>query len=293
MIDYTVAGYSAALFDVAGWARIEGFEPVIIITPNGSKEICDFLMDVWGGTVGDEGYVLSGQWTWSLRGFEDVRYFIEHTHEYTLQNRVMMDILLSWEAYNLAVPRNKAAAAAANFQLARNHIVANPQPMTFDIETMGLDPEEKNLLSCSFQWGDEEGGIYSIDIQSSGSEKQALIDIRDYIETAPWLIGFNSIRFDLPYINRRLAKYDERPVFIGLHVDVSPLYDALRGRSKRTSLIKCVEEMGLADDDAYKTPIDWDKWNAANAGDKAGMAYVLEHSVYDVILTKRLYNVTI
>lgn len=283
--------YAAALFDFESSLVYNEPGPELKIFPDGGDIVYRMLIDNWDGERHQvDGNTVIDVDFWTLQGWGPVNEFLNDIMPYTLDGRKYITIHRSYYDYELKYGSNDGARNAANWQINANRPWAGLQPVIFDIETMGLDPNEYAFLSCSFQKGDDEENIHSVDVQSSGSEEQALIDVRDYLEAAPITLGFNSLRFDINYINTRLARYNERPMMLGRHIDVSNVYDEMIGRKKRTSLSKAVEEMALADNDAHKTPIDWPKWKAAYSGDKRGMAYVLEHAKYDVILTKRLYN---
>lgn len=164
-------------------------------------------------------------------------------------------------------------------------------PLSFDIETMGFKAKILPMLSCSFQWGDDEAGQFNLDKMSTPDSDELLaLEIRDVLESAPLLLGWNSNRFDLHYINTRLSFHGHRPVVALASISVDVVYDKMLGRRTRTSLINAANEMGVTDEKIHKTPIDWEKWHAANEGDQAGMDYVVEHGAMDTILTKRIYN---
>lgn len=293
MIDSEFASYSAALFDFNSGVEIGRDSITLRLYPDNGNEVFERLMTYWGGRVVSRNNMSTLDIKiWELSGWDVVYEFLYDIGAYVIDGWRTYDILINYKKWVSTYGFDLGAMHACNWQIAANRPHSTLEVVTFDIETMGLKADEYSFLSCSFQKGNDEQNIHQIDIQSSGSEEQALIDTREYLEAAPWTLGFNSLRFDVPYINTRLAKYDERPLFLGCHVDASVLYDQWKQRPKRTSLVKAVDEQGLADNNAHKTPIDWDKWRAAYNGDKAGMAYVLEHAKFDVILTKRLYDVT-
>lgn len=284
--------YAAGLFD--GEGTIDMKDRVRMAVKMTDREPIEALVDILGGHFYQWKNTKSGRPTyeWRAAGWEGTMDTIFSIRNYVVGKRRQLDVVGNYYEYRDQYGVIEEAKQAAAFQLRELRRV-NMQPVTFDIETMGLDSKTLPMLSCHFQIGDDEQGVWSeTKVQRPQSDEQLALAIRETLEGYPYSIGFNSIRFDIPWINERLSIYGHRAMFLGSHDDVSPMYDKMMGRNKRTSLKNAVDEQGLADDEKHKTPIDWVKWNAANAGDQIAQDYVNEHGNNDVVLTKRLYNVT-
>jgi uncharacterized protein YprB with RNaseH-like and TPR domain len=117
------------------------------------------------------------------------------------------------------------------------------------------------------------------------------VAVRDEVESADILVGWNSILFDVPLLNARLAAAGERPCKIGekhsiMHVDL--MYYAggqsmkIGGRS-----LNFVSKFFKVEDS--KTDLDGDTWQLAAAGDEPAMDSVVEHCEADILVTRDVW----
>lgn len=288
----TDAGYLAGVFDVLGEVGVAP-RPYIAIRSL-RREVIENVSDAlyskfnWTEATVDA----PAAYEWRSKNWSDITEIVDYIKDSGVSTRWReLDLMVAYWRYQEKhgdIERVQHAATTQLRRLREYPIV----PMTFDLETMGLKADEFTMLSSSYQWGDNETHAFSHTKRGS-NDKDLAIEVREMLETAPYTIGWNSGRFDIPYLNTRLAKYDLRPAFIGSHDSADILFDKKHGNKKRTSLVNAVEQLGVADDDIHKTPIDWEKWKAANRGDTASMDYVVLHGENDIKLTKRVYNVTI
>lgn len=296
MLDVTDYAYGAGVLDGEGTVYI-GKNGGINIEVEMSEDNAVYRMSqVFGGKVSQLNRVYdSGRtaYRWRIHG-ENALEAASLMLPYSTTKKRQLEVLTTF-ARNYPADSNKEHRAEAK-NVARLQLQAlkepEPQVITLDIETMGLDWTTKRMLSCTFQSDDLEAFVWT-EFKTGpydDGEQGMLVKTRDILESAAWTMGFNSLRFDIPYINYRLSLYEERPMFLGSHVDVSETYKKLTGRSKRTSLYDMSNELGTADEEVHKTPIDWDIWNAADAGDPGALRYVVNHADMDVILTKRGYE---
>lgn len=164
----------------------------------------------------------------------------------------------------------------------------------FDIETTDLGANFGRLLACSFIDHPFDGKVetYRRDYKKWAGKKltddsKLAVAIRDRLEAADIIVGWNSIMFDVPFINARLMHAGERPLRVGKtnathHLDI--MYYAggqhMRIGSRRLDVVtKFFNVPNL------KTPLTAEVWAEASVGDKAAMNDVVEHCEADVRAT--------
>lgn len=286
MVLATDAAYAAGLFDGEGTIAIS--PRVRMAVKMTDKGPVDSLHDILGGHVYQWQDTNKGRPTyeWRAAGWDGTLEAIDAILEFSKGKRRQLEVVNNYASYKEVYGYDKEVREIASRQLLALRLPV-PRPITFDIETMGLDSVTLPLLSCSFLEGDFEQDVFHTDNQS---ELDKLHNIRDTLESAPYTIGYCSKRFDIPYINTRLAMYEERPPFLGCHEDAQLIFDSKFNNKKRTSLLNAAAQLGVSDEETHKTPIDWTKWTLAISGDQEAYDYVIEHAKMDVILTKRVYN---
>jgi uncharacterized protein YprB with RNaseH-like and TPR domain len=281
--------YAAGIFD--GEGTIDLKDSVRMAVKMTDREPVDAMRDILGGHFYQWQDTKTGRpvYEWRAAGWTGVIESIEYIFPYSRGKRKQLDVVANFYSYKERFGLLQGAKEAASFQL-RGLRVPAPLPITFDVETMGFEADTLPLLTCAMLEGGNETGVWTPYKMTPASDKDLAVTIRETLEAAPYTIGWCSDRFDINYINTRLAFHGERPMFLGCHIDAQLLFDITFGNKKRTSLENAARQLGVTDEDAHKTPIDWVKWNAANAGDEDGMQYVIEHGANDVILTKRVYD---
>jgi uncharacterized protein YprB with RNaseH-like and TPR domain len=112
------------------------------------------------------------------------------------------------------------------------------------------------------------------------------VAIRDELEAYDMIVGHNIRMFDIPFLNARLAKADERP--LRRHFILDTLYyvgyQQMRIGSKKLDNVQKFFSLG-----EEKTPITWEDWQLAAQGDKRAMDRVVTHNIQDVKVLKELY----
>lgn len=281
--------YAAGIFD--GEGTIDLKDRVRMAVKMTDIEPVRAMQDILGGHFYQWKDTDTGRpvYEWRAAGWTGVVESIEYIIEYSRGKRRQLEVVANFAAYKERFGLLPGAKEAASCQL-RGLREPAAKPITFDCETMGFDSGTLPLLSCAIQWGDDELGTYSLFKVDPASDRELAVKVRDALELAPYTIGFASSRFDINFINGRLAFYGERPMFIGSHDDASVIFDYTFNKKKKTSLHDAALQLGVIDERVHKTPIDWVKWNAANAGDSEAMDYVTDHGNKDVKLTKRVYN---
>lgn len=159
----------------------------------------------------------------------------------------------------------------------------------WDLETTGLTAIMGRILTCAFVGLTDDPVVYRTDVKPwKGRNKiddgPLAVAIRDYLEEYDLIVGHNIRLFDIPLLNARLAKADERPLRTHFVMDTMWAARQMRiGSSKLDNLQKFFELTEA------KTPIKWETWQLASQGDKAALDEVIEHNIQDVLVTRDLY----
>lgn len=118
-------------------------------------------------------------------------------------------------------------------------------------------------------------------------DSKLVIAIRDTLEKANLIVGWNSKMFDVPFLNARLAKAGERPLNVQLHLD---LMWYAGGSSMRIGSKKLDNVARYFNMENQKTPITWEDWQRAGAGDKEAMNQVVAHCEADILVLREAYG---
>lgn len=168
----------------------------------------------------------------------------------------------------------------------------------FDIETSNLNADY-GIILCGviydittdkmniIRWDKTEAykkGIYHED-------REVVVKIRDELEKYDIIIGYNSTKFDIPFLRTRLLKYRERLLESVRHID---LYWIARYRLKlHDNKLDTIAK--FAKTEHQKTEVDGDKWIEAlvYAGTKKGikaMDYIVEHCILDCRVLAQVFG---
>lgn len=108
------------------------------------------------------------------------------------------------------------------------------QVVFFDIETTGFSGQSAflYLIGCIF-YKENKWQLRQWFLDDFGSEKEMLLSFFDFISAYTWLIHFNGSTFDIPFIEKRLARYKLAKSFsffesLDLYKELKP-YKALLG----------------------------------------------------------------
>lgn len=274
--------YAAGLFDGEGTVAM----PARLAVKMTTKGPIEHLYNTFEGHFYEWGPTRTGRpvYEWRVNGPEVVP-VAEALRDYALTKKRELDILLSYYKYREQHPETPQVKLLAHGQLKMNK-APNPHGLVVDFETTGLDPSVDSLLSASFMRG---GRVYSAyRMPDSVDDRSLALEIRTEIEAAPYIIGWNSARFDIPFLNGRLRQHGDRPVFVGSHDDAKKMF-----ADGRKSLEFAANTLKVTDDEVRKTPIHWPTWYAAKAGDSEAMRYIVDHAEKDVQLTRRVYDAVV
>lgn len=105
------------------------------------------------------------------------------------------------------------------------------------------------------------------------------VAIRDELEKYHMIVSWNGKLFDAPFLNARLLKAHQRPLRPQLHLDCMWLAG---GSSNRIGSRKLDNVQRFLDLPEAKTPITWENWQLAGAGDSKAFEQVVRHCEADV-----------
>lgn len=160
----------------------------------------------------------------------------------------------------------------------------------WDLETTNLNANYGYVLAFGYKFlGDKTPTVKTI-AEYNSFKKSVIVD-KELLQEAfvvlsqadMWVTWYGK-RFDVPYINARLLKYNLGFLPPIPHVDGWEIArKKLRLNSNRLQSVS--EFLGLAN----KTPVLGDQWIAAAAGSVKGIKYVADHCRRDVDILEQAY----
>lgn len=166
----------------------------------------------------------------------------------------------------------------------------------FDTESTDLSASWGRLLCCSYvDLGSDEVETHRIDKKpwKGGDlidDSKLAVAIRDRLEQADMIAGWNSIRHDVPLLNARLALAGERLLRVPRHLDLMYYVSGRNGghgmKIGSRRLDSAAKFFSLEN---QKTETDGRTWQLAATGDKKAMSTVVDHCELDVLVTRDLF----
>lgn len=156
----------------------------------------------------------------------------------------------------------------------------------FDLETSDLDGDFGRILCgsvLSFPSGQMKSFRWDNYGDTIANDEKIALDIRNHIESHHISVGYYSKGFDIPFLNTRLAKFDNRHLKRMLHVDPIYYYRGWRGIKPRKSSLRVVSEFL---DLEQKPDLDADTWVSARTGNTEALDEVVRRCEADVRITK-------
>ena len=161
----------------------------------------------------------------------------------------------------------------------------------FDCESTDLAASWGRILCTSF--ATLTGKPYTFHIGQKKYQGKDEIDdsklveaVRDELNKADMIVGWNSILFDVPLLNSRLALAGKAAVHPYKHFDMM-WYAA--GSSNRIGSRKLDNSAKFFNTPNQKTPLAGPVWQRASAGNRAALKLVIEHCEADVLTTRDLF----
>lgn len=168
----------------------------------------------------------------------------------------------------------------------------------YDTESTDLSASWGRILCASFVGVNEHAEPYTF----RGDEKpykgrtkiddsKLVVAVRDELESADLVVGWNSILHDIPLLNARLAVAGERGVQLGekygtWHLDLM-WYSGGASMKVGGRRLDTIAKFFKAPN--QKTPLDGEAWQLAGVGDRDAMDLVAEHCEYDVLVLRDLW----
>lgn len=166
----------------------------------------------------------------------------------------------------------------------------------FDTESTDLSASWGRILCCSFASAKGEAYTFRYDKPPFKGNKitddSALVTaIRDELETADIIVGWNSILHDIALLNSRLALAKERPLMVGerhgiLNIDL--MYYA-GGQSNKIGGRRLDTVAKFFRTKQQKTALDGQVWQDAAVGDEKAMDQIVEHCEFDTLVLRELW----
>lgn len=155
----------------------------------------------------------------------------------------------------------------------------------FDTESTALNGIMGELLSYSFKdLEDTEVTSYHLDVGID--ERDLLTFIKEDLEEAHIIVGWNSKLHDIPFINARCAKHGLPLVRPQMHLDI--MYYA-GGSSLKIGSKKMRNVAKYFKTEHQPTELDWDIWKAASKGDLTAVKEVVHHCDMDILSMEEIY----
>ncbi len=159
----------------------------------------------------------------------------------------------------------------------------------YDTESSDLAASWGRIMCCSF--ASLSGDVYTFRYDQKKYQGEDLIDdsklcvaIRNELEKADMIVGWNSILHDIPLLNARLALAGERSTLTGERHGVSHL-DLMwyaGGQSMKIGGRRLDTVAKFFNCENQKTALDGATWQRAAVGDKKSLDLVVEHCEADV-----------
>lgn len=162
----------------------------------------------------------------------------------------------------------------------------------WDTESTDLRAMMGRILCASFVTLEGEPYTFRADRKPWKSadpidDSKLCLAIREELETYNMVVGWNSKLHDVPLLNARLAKYGERRVRPQFHLDLMWYAGGSSMKIGSKKLDNVAKYFCLP---SQKTPISWDDWQRAGAGDKKAMEEVVTHCEFDVKVLREAYE---
>ncbi len=170
----------------------------------------------------------------------------------------------------------------------------------FDTESTDLAASWGRILCASFCTLEGEAYTFRGDKpaykgKNAIDDSKLCVAIRDELEAADIIVGWNSILHDQPLLNARLAVAGERGLQLGekygvWHLDLM-YYSGGQSMKVGGRRLDTVAKFFKAPN--QKTSLDGEIWQLAGTGDKKSMNSVVEHCEFDVLVLRDLWPILV
>jgi len=158
----------------------------------------------------------------------------------------------------------------------------------FDMETMGFDADfDRMICAVVKEWGTRRDAVV-IRPKDYRNDTDAIVKLRDKIETYDILVSYYGKGFDVPWLNSRLLLLGERRLKKMYHID---LYYVFKNKAKKAIRRKSLAHVGdILELEEEKMRIPNSVWKAAHDGDVSAIDRIVERCKSDVDMTEEVFN---
>lgn len=151
-----------------------------------------------------------------------------------------------------------------------------------DIETSALKPRD-GIVFCTGALDD----VARVVGGQGESERYVLLRTSSWLNKAKAIVTWSGSRFDIPFLNYRLAVHRLPRLKIQQHIDLQK-FAPRQHNGHPASLEKECRRYGI---EAKATPFNEAVWAAARQGNEEALASIAQHCREDIISLKELYQV--
>ncbi len=164
-----------------------------------------------------------------------------------------------------------------------------PRILLWDIEATNLSAPFGTILCIGYKWlGEKKVHVPTIMDFSQGSrlsDKGLVEHFAEVYNTADYTSGHYASRYDRPMISSKLIKYGLPPLKPIQMIDT--WWVARRELKMHSNRLQAIAE--YLDTHVSKTPITFDDWLQAAAGDKEAIKNVVKHCKADVLVLEEVF----
>jgi uncharacterized protein YprB with RNaseH-like and TPR domain len=172
-----------------------------------------------------------------------------------------------------------------------------PKVLILDIETTNLDANRGHILCAAAKWLNQpkvyteridSNPKYRTTVESWEDDRRIITMLSDMCEEAKAVVAYYGAynKFDIPFINTRLMRWDFAPL---KQLSIVDPYQAAKGKLKlaRTNLDSVATLLNCKN---RKTHLPWDDWHRAKFGDSDALTKLLKYNINDVKTLEEVYK---
>lgn len=169
----------------------------------------------------------------------------------------------------------------------------NLLPVFIDLEMTNLHADYGRLIcGCIKPYG-QPTWTFRIDETAAGTARvwddgDLAVILRDALKDNYEIIGYNSVMFDIKFLNSRLMKHGEDVLVLPRRQHRDMLFVAKRAFALSSNRLQSVQEFLRLKNE--KTRLEPEMWIRASAGDPEAIDYVVEHCQADVAVLEEVFE---
>lgn len=144
--------------------------------------------------------------------------------------------------------------------------------------------KERQIICICWKWNDQKI-VNEVNWGFDKDDHSILLKIQSIINSADIIVGHNSDRYDVRFINSRLLYWDMQPVYY------ESTEDTLK-QSKKVFYLNSYKLDYISEFCGFgkKIPTTFDLWKKVMKGDIKALKEMITYCKNDVILTEKIYN---